>query len=246
MFAKSIQIVQITRVVKFIIPCCASLLALALGPTPLHAADSEHPSANFQVTDASAVPGHPLAPGTYSVEVVDHLSDRYILKVKDANGGNPGLFIGIPNKALPAGSKGEVLWNTPAGGTTYLRGWQFPALPGLEFAYPKNDAVAIAKANGVQVPAIDPESEGMVSNTTLSANEMHIITLWLLTPTRVGPSSPAGIAAVRYSQVASVAHKPARLPHTASELPWFVLLGTLSLAGAAGLRAAGHSAERRS
>lgn len=230
---------------KFVVPCLSSLLAFTFGTASLHAADLDHPSASFQVADTEAVPGHTLAPGTYSVEVVDHLSDRYILKVKDANGKNPALFIGIPNKALPPASKGEVLWTTPAGGTTYLRGWQFPSLPGLEFAYPKNDAVAIAKANGVQVPAIDPESEGIVSNTTLSANEMHIITLWLLTPTRVGPSSPAGISAARYSQVASAAHKPARLPHTASDLPWFALLGTLALAGAAGLRMTHSSAESR-
>ncbi len=231
---------------KFAASCLLSVPALVLGTLPLHAADTDHPSATFQVTNASAVPGHTLASGTYSVEVVDHLSDRYILKVKDGDGKNSALFIGIPNKALPPGSRGEVVWTTPAGGTTYLRGWQFPSLPGLEFAYPKNDAVAIAKANGVQVPAIDPESEGMVSNTTLSANEMHIITLWLLTPTRVGPSSPAGIAAARYSQVASAAHKPAKLPHTASELPWLALLGSLALAGAAGLRVTRPSAESRS
>ncbi len=241
--SKFIPMIQVAR---FAAPCSASLLTLVFQTTPLYAATPEHPSETFQVTEASAVPGHPLTPGTYSVQVVDHLSDRYILKVQNANGGNTALFIGIPNKALPAGSQGEVVWGKPAGGTTYLRGWQFPALPGLEFAYPKNDAVAIAKANGAQVPAIDPESEGMVSNTTLSPNEMHIITLWLLTPTRVGPSSPAGIAAARYSQVASAAPKPAKLPHTASELPWFVLLGTLSLAGAAGLRVARPSTERRS
>lgn len=217
--------------------CRVLLLASTLGAAPLLAAGSDRPSATFQVQQPSAVPGRTLFPGAYSISVVDHLSDRYVLRVAGP-GGKPTLFIGIPNQALPQGSHGEVNWTTPAGGVTYLRGWQFPSTPALEFVYPKNDAVAVAKANNAQVPAIDPESEGIVSNTTLSTNEMRIITLWLLTPTRVGPSSPGGIAAARYSQVASAAHKPAvaRLPHTASELPWVALLGSLAMAAAGTLR----------
>ena len=222
--------------------CCTALALLVLGAsTPLLAADSQHPEASFKVSDMTAVPGKTLPPGAYSIHIVDHLKDRYILRVDSAAAGTDALFIGIPNKRLPHGSQGRILWNTPADGATYLRGWNFPTLPTpLEFAYPKNDAVAVAKANNAQVPAIDPESEGMVSKASLSKDEMQIITLWLLSPTTVGPNAPAGIQAARYQQVASVTHKPvvARLPHTASLLPWFWLIGTLSLAGAFGLRPA--------
>ena len=227
--------------------CCTALTLLVLGAsTPLLAADSQHPEASFKVSDMTAVPGKTLPPGTYSIHIVDHLKDRYIVRVEGASAdgaaaNTSALFIGIPNKRLPHGSQGRILWNTPADGAIYLRGWNFPTLPTpLEFAYPKNDAVAVAKANNAQVPAIDPESEGIISKASLSKDEMHIITLWLLSPTTVGPNAPAGIQAARYQEVASVTHKPvvARLPHTASLLPWSWLIGTLSLAGAFGLRLA--------
>ncbi len=220
-------------------------LALSVATSAL-AADQAHPAANFNVSDMTAIPGKTLPPGAYSIHVVDHLKDRYIVRVEGPANAST-LFIGIPNKSLPHASQGKIAWKTPTEGATYLRGWNFPALPApLEFAYPKADAVAVAKANNAQVPAIDPESEGMVSKASLSKDEMQIVTLWLLSPTRVGPGAPAGIQAARYQQVASAAHKPvvARLPHTASPLPLFWLLGTLSLAGAFGLRMTRLAAKR--
>ena len=219
--------------------CCIALALWVLGAsTPLLAADQSHPEASFKVSDMTAVPGKTLPPGAYSIHIVDHLKDRYIVRVEGPANAST-LFIGIPNKSLPHSSQGKIVWSTPADGATYLRGWNFPTLPApLEFAYPKADAVAVAKANNAQVPAIDPESEGMASKASLSKDEMQIITLWLLSPTKVGPGAPAGIQAARYQQVASAAHKPvvARLPHTASLVPLAWLLGMLSLAGAFSLR----------
>ncbi len=184
----------------------------------------------------TAVPGKTLAPGSYTIRVLDHLSDRYILRVDNAGGSSHALFIGIPSKSLDTGTKGEIAWKTPAEGATYVRGWKFASLPALEFAYPKNDAVAVAKANDAQVPAIDPESDSMVAAAKLSPDEMHIVTLWLLTPTTVSPNAPAGIQAKRLTQLASARKPQGKLPHTASELPLTALLGVMSLLGAAGLR----------
>ncbi len=219
--------------------CAAFAIALFPCTAPLLAADTEHPSAKFSVAQSTAIPGRTLPPGSYSVRVVDHLSDRYILRVDGPSGHT--LFLGVPSKSLLPDQKGEVTWSTPANGATYIRGWNFASLPTpLEFAYPKNDAVAVAKANNAPVTAIDPESEGILSQTDLSKDEMHVITLWLLTPTQVGPSAPAGIQAARLQQVASATHKPvvARLPHTAGMLPLVWLLGIASLFGALGLRTA--------
>ena len=207
--------------------------------TTLLAADADHPAARFQVTGPTGVPGKVLDPGNYTIRVVDHLSDRYIVSVEGSSSKNRTLFLGIPDKTDAQASQGELKWDTTVQGTTYVKGWKFPNLSTpLEFAYPKNDAVAVAKANNAQVPAIDPESEGMVANAGLSNSEMHIITLWLLSPTNVGPNTPGGVQATRYSQVASNAHKHviAKLPHTASLLPLVWLLGVLSCTTALGLR----------
>ena len=218
----------------------STAIAVLLSTTAVFAADSQRPSAHFKVSSPTAVPGRVLTPGSYTIHVVDHLSDRYILSVDGAGGKNHTLFLGIPDKNSLGSSQGEQTWGTPVGDTTYLKGWSFPSLPTpLAFAYPKNDAVAVAKANSAQVPAIDPESEGMLSKTSLSKDEMHIVTLWLLSPASVGPNTPGGVQATKYSQgqLASNAHRPAKLPHTASLLPLFSLLGLCSLLLAAGLRA---------
>ena len=224
-------------------------IALLLSATTMFAADSERPSARFKVTSPTAVPGRVLAPGSYTIHVVDHLSDRYIVSVDGPGGKDHTLFIGIPDKNSLGSSQGEQTWGTAVSGATYLKGWSFPSLPtALEFAYPKNDAVAVAKANNAQVPAIDPESEGILAKTSLSKDEMHIITLWLLSPTSVGPNTPGGVQATRYSQgqsqLASNAHRPAKLPHTASLLPTFSLVGLLSLLLAMSLRAMRLAARR--
>jgi hypothetical protein len=214
---------------------CSSILLLAAGT--LLAAGPERPSTTFHISDATGIPGHVLTPGAYTLQVIDHLSDRYVLKVSGKGDPQGTVFLGIPNKDM-SGTTGVAYWKTPVEGATYMRGWDASSLPTpLVFAYPKNDAVAIAKANGAQVPAIDPASDGLVSKASLSRDEMHIITLWLLTPTSVGPNSPGGISAARYQQVARVERKPviARLPHTASELPLIELLGLFALMGAAGL-----------
>ncbi len=214
----------------------ACSLSLLLTGGSIFAAGADRPSANFKVSQMTAVPGKTLPPGSYTIRVLDHLSDRYILRVDSASGSSHTLFVGLPGKGLDASAKGEIAWKTPAQGAQYIRGWKFASLPPIEFAYPKNDAVAVAKANNAQVPAIDPESDNMVSAAKLSPDEMHIITLWLLTPTAVGPNSPAGISATRLTQLASARKPTGKLPHTASALPLAGLLGVFSMLLALGAR----------
>ncbi|HEY0785761.1 MAG TPA: hypothetical protein VGD62_07795 [Acidobacteriaceae bacterium] len=223
--------------VKAVFTC---MVALVCGATSLLAADQPGSAVRFKINSPTGVPGVTLPAGTYSIHVVDHLADRYVVRVEGPNGGTRATFLGIPNSGLKkdAGS-GMATWGTEVEGTRYVRGWSLPGVAtSLEFAYPKADAVAIAKANQSRVPAIDPESEGHAAGKGLTADEMQMVTLWLLTPTHVGPGDP-GIKAERYQQVASNAHKPAiaRLPHTASEAPWVWLAGILALLGASLARA---------
>ena len=226
---------------KKIIPSC---LALLLGAASMQAAE---PSAKLQVSEPTSVPGSTLSPGTYTLRVVDHLSDRYVLRVEGGSEANRPSFLGIPNPALK-GASGEIKWAKSPSGGVYLKGWNFGGAAGsLEFVYPKDDAVSLAKANGTRVAAIDPASEGRAATPSgLSKEDMQMVTLWLLSPTRVGPGDASGgIKAERYAQVASVTppavptpavRKPASLPHTASNLPLVGLIGLLSLVTAAGLR----------
>ncbi len=216
-------------------------VAVMVGSTAGAYAADPAGSATFAVSASTKVPGLTLQPGTYSIRVVDHLADRLIVRVDDPNGSVHSTFIGIQNRSIPKPSApGVVSWSSPDDGTTALRGFEFPGNgPVVEFVYPKAEAVAIAKVNSSKVPAIDPASEGKVSDPSLSKDDMEVVTLWMLSSTQVGPSDAPSIKAERYQQVASA--KPPKpvvsaLPHTASEMPLIALLGMMSLAGAGALR----------
>jgi hypothetical protein len=202
---------------------------------------TDHTPEKFTVSGPTNIPGVVLKPGTYSIHVVDHLSERYIVHVDGPKAGVHLSFLAVENAGAPKPEKpGQVDWNNSAGGANYMRGWLFPGIPGvLEFVYPKAEAVAIAKSNVAKVPAIDPVSEGRPPQIAgLSKADLEEITLWLLTETKAGPNDTAAdIKAERYPQVAT-ARKPsiAKLPQTASNLPLLFLLGMLFPLAATGVR----------
>ncbi|MDQ2834175.1 MAG: hypothetical protein M3Y50_10590 [Acidobacteriota bacterium] len=216
-----------------------------LGATvPLIAEPPAASSADFTLSSPSHIPGSTLEAGSYSIHVVNRLSDRVILSVDAASGTVHTTFLGIANRSIarPA-SSGPVRWRNPADGATYLEGWYFPGSSTVvEFVYPKAEAVAIATANQGKVPAIDPASEGVVADKTLSKDEMKLLTLWMLSfePVGAGDTTSSGkaIKAVRYQETVSVPRKPviAALPHTASWMPVVGLGALLSLTAAAFLR----------
>lgn len=205
----------------------AALLFLA----PLSLMAAALPQAQFTLSEKTLVPGSTLSPGSYSIQVLDQLKDRYIVRIDATQGGSNATFIGIkPKGTLGALKHGAVSWGSGPDGESALRGFSFGGSKAIEFVYPKNDAVALAKANGKPVAAVDPESEGHSPQLSgLSQEDMQLITLWVLTPTHVGP----GIQAAKLSQVASAEPPVKSLPHTASDTPLVFICAMLSLAGAA-------------
>ena len=225
-----------------VLPLVSMMLAVAI-PAPLMAAGGENPSANFTVSQQTLVPGMTLQPGSYSIKVLDHLQDRYIVRIDNASGNEHSTFISVQDpKVKSAGKTGAVPWSSGPDGNSALRGFTFGSnTPPLEFVYPKADAVAIAKLNDSKVPAIDPASEGRPAEVSgLSKEDMEIVTLWLLSSSTVGPSDTAPtIKAEKMQQVASN-HPPKpvieKLPHTASDLPAVLLTGLIAAGGATYLR----------
>lgn len=220
-----------------IVSCISVLLAVG----PVHAASTATPSADFTLTSPSHLPGITLMPGAYRIQVLNRLSDRVILRVDDTKGKVHETFLGVPNSEIPKPTNsGPIPWANPAGKASYLKGWYFPnARAVIEFVYPKAEAVLIATANPAKVPTVDPASEGKVADTSLSRDDMQLLTLWLLSLQEVGPGDPVGgIKAERYQQVARADYRPAikALPHTASLTPVVWMLGLCMLFGAGLLR----------
>jgi len=205
----------------------------------LQASAADTPASNIHLSNPAKVPGITLDPGSYSIRIIGKLSDRVILKVTGVSTNVSVDFLGIPNSSL-TGSPGIAMWSQPVAGTTYLRGWVPPGRSSMiEFVYPKEEAVSIATVNQAKVPAIDPASEGRSVDPSLSKEDMKLVTLWLLSSTRVGPSdSKPSIKAERYNIASNAQPKPpiAALPHTATALPILLLASLSSLATALLLR----------
>lgn len=203
-----------------------------------YAADASKP-AKFQLDNETEIPQGALKAGSYSIRIADHLADRMVIEIQNQQGNTTEKFLGVPAKNIPASSTAGPILMNGSKSQSALRGFSFSKGQVVEFVFPKNDAVALAKANGSTVLAIDPASEGMTETAGLSADDMKLVTLWMLTPTSVGPDEPkGGIKAARYVAPASSRHSEvaavkapvlARLPKTGSNLPLLQMAGLASL-----------------
>lgn len=186
------------------------LFALAQSETPTYVLVS----APFFVDKPTEIPGHTLKPGSYSIRILDNLKDRYILRVDDTEGKPLATFIGLRNPEFEPFTalhqQGAIFWTSSPRGSTAVRGFSFPNGNTLEFAYPKDEAVALAKLNSYSVPAIDPESEGRKPDPNLTPEDREIVTLWMLKATRVGSGEEAQPAIEARRFEAEPAPPPAR------------------------------------
>ena len=223
----------------------ATLLIVCLPAGIASQAQTDNPSvssssARFTVSEQTQIPGALLSPGAYSIRILDHLSDRMIVEVDGVNGAaTHTTFIGLANAGIPKAPAGALAYSVAGSGKRALKGFAFANGTTVEFVYPKADAVSLAKVNAQKIPAIDPESEGRVAASDLSNADMKLVTLWMLSTSKVNPEDGgAGIKAERYQQVASAHPRPVlkSLPHTASYSPVLWVVGLLSLIAAAALR----------
>ncbi len=164
----------------------------------------------FQVAQKTEVPNTTLQPGNYSIRVLDHLRDRVILQVSGKGNHVESTFIAIPASTMANAPVGPISYSSGPKGQAAMKGFSFPGGLAVEFVYPKNDAVSIAKANDTRVMAIDPASENRVPAPNLTQNDMQMITLWMLEPSRVGPNEAkaSGISATKYQAPVPAATAP--------------------------------------
>jgi hypothetical protein len=150
-------------------------------------------SAPLSLDQKTSIPGKVLDPGAYSIRIVDRLRDRFILRVEDPSGKTLSTFIGLHNPDFDPFDtlkhQGPIFWTAAPRGQKAIRGFSFPNGNTVELVYPKAEAVTLAKLNTNSVPAIDPESEGRKPDPKLTPEDREVVTLWMLTATRVGPKN---------------------------------------------------------
>ena len=203
------------------------LSALLVAGSSLHAQKAYLRSSEpLTLEEKTVIPGKTLDPGSYSIRIFDQFSDRFILQVDDSKGATLSTFIGLYSSefdtSLGRSQRGPIFWSSAPKGAKAMRAFAFRNGNTLDFAYPKAQAVTLAKLNTSSVPAIDPESEGRKPDPKLSLEDRQVVTLWELKATHVGPKNETpAIEAKRYTapiqpsaapvQVATSAPPPVRV-----------------------------------
>ena len=172
------------------------------------------------------IPGGTLAPGEYQFSVEDRLSDRAIVRIDNTASSEHQFLLAVPNATLSRNSGNSlVLFPVPDKGTEILRGWLCPGCQrALEMVYPKAEAAQLTADTGQPVMAADPAYNKLPAN--LSADDMKVVTLWLLSPQQVSNQHGVGLRAVKYADSATVQS----LPETASNTYAVAAAGVLILA----------------
>lgn len=107
------------------------------------------------------IPGATLPAGTYTFEIANPDMTRHVIRVSEKDSGKPiGLFMTIPNDRRDPPDDNLIMFSERAAGAPQaIQTWFYPGdRIGEEFVYPKNQAVAIAKANHKGVLATETAS----------------------------------------------------------------------------------------
>jgi hypothetical protein len=226
-------------------------------------ADQWNKKTIITVGETVQVPGKVLQPGKYVMKLLDSPSNRHIVQI--FNEGEDQLqttILAIPNYRLqPTGKTEFQWWETPAGQPKALRAWFYPGDNfGQEFAYPKNEAVAIAATTNTSVPTTYAETEADLATARVGTVDRAGTELELdrQTYSRADGMQSNEVAQARptpqpEAPVATPAPTPAptpepepqtvaavetddRLPRTASSAPMVGMAGMLALAASIAFR----------
>jgi hypothetical protein len=235
---------------RFTIAATVACMAL-VGPviTPTLRADGWDRKSVVTFSNPVEIPGVHLAgwgvlpAGTYVFRILDSQSDRHIVQIFNKDETTVyATILAIPNYRLQATDKTVITFTErPAGQPEALRAWFYPGRNwGEEFVYPKGKAIELAKAAKLPVLFTPVEIPVEVAEPIRSADAPVVLELRRASIKAIQPTGEE----VQLAQVVSPpptdtlvassrtpATKQARLPATASNLPFIGLLGLILLSG---------------
>ena len=212
----------------------AALCLLAVtfvGATVLSSARADTWDKKTVVTfnQAVEVPGKVLPAGTYTLKLLDSLSDRHIVQIFSADGSQIiTTILAINNYRLePTGETVMKCSERPGDSPEALRAWFYPGDNfGQEFVYPKVRAIQLAQVAKVIVPAV-------VAVDPLDDSSLKTIPIIAVTPDQKEVEFDKVIQTTPVVQSAPAATE---LPKTASLVPLSATLGAAFIGLALGLK----------
>jgi hypothetical protein len=182
------------------------------------------------------VPGQVLPAGTYTFTIVNSYGMRNIVQIWNKDKTNLiTTILAIPNYRLEATEDTMIEFKErPANQPQALKAWFYPGHGyGVEFVYPKQEAIQIAEATNEAVPA--------------EVGELALSTLKTIPLIAISPGHKEEPIAEAFQTTPALAAKTAEpvevakeLPKTASLIPLFGLLGIVSILMGFGLRRFGQ------
>ena len=213
----------------------------------------------FTFSGPVTLPGVTLPAGKYLFRNPDTLTGRRVVQVLSEDGRQAyAQLLTIPVQRVAAPKEPEIRFMETAEGTpSAIKAWWYPGNTiGWEFIYPKEQAVRLAKGTGAPVltttNAQNDTTEEMKSadltRVSASGGETAVTVEEKPSATAVAGTSQQGeIAASSIEvpasptpvsvQASATGTTRTRLPQTASPAPIAALMGTLSVMGAAAVRA---------
>lgn len=243
---------KLTLITAFL---CMSLIILTF--LPYVKADEWNKKTKVTFSQPVEVPGvgiHLLPAGTYTFKLFDSAAQRNIVQIFSEDETTLlATIIAIPNYRLKATDKTVMTFlERAANDPEALRAWFYPGNNyGLEFVYPKDRAVELAKLVNQPVLEMPNELAPIINQPVNSVSEEPVVALKSATIKAVKPSGeeveiaplvePSTEVAVKPkepvvtpAEVALTPKQPTavqvkRLPQTASEMPLLALIGLLSM-----------------
>jgi hypothetical protein len=210
---------------------CFVFAALAVAPqVKADTFDKKTTSTFSEPVEVLGVDAQVLPAGTYVFKIFDSWSDRNIVQIFSADQTHVyTTILAIANYRLQAIDKTVLTFGERAAGQPEaIKAWFYPGQTwGQEFVYQKKRAIELAKIVKEPVLAMPVETTAAVPVETLRR-----VLVAAIKPT--GDEVPVG-EVVQAPPAAAAAQAPRAtlvaetLPHTASSLPLFALIGVLSL-----------------
>ncbi len=211
---------------------------MALAMLPLAKGDSWNQRTVLTLNSPVEIPGQTLPAGTYVFKLANSPTSRHIVQVFNQDENKVlATFLAIPAHRQHAAEQTIIRFHEwPAGSPQAIQAWFYPGkTSGHEFVYPKNEAIALAKANNMPVPAMPME---LITNVNMPALDLNGPEIAAMTAAPLKLEEPSGqevqIEALFVAALEEPPALPEELPHTASPAPLIGLAG-LALVGAAGI-----------
>jgi hypothetical protein len=227
------------RLVKMSFVACLVASVLMLSSSVM--ADEWNKKTVMTFNEPVEIPGMVLNPGTYIFKLFDSVSDRNIVEVTNKEETHVyAIIMAIPDYRMePTGKTIVNFEERPSGSPEAIESWFYPGDNyGLEFVYPENRAVELAKAANRPVLSMPTELAANITKPTTSKNEPHVLAMEKAPVKAIKPTGESvEIAqaihtrplATQMAQANSKSMHAKELPRTASDLPLLALIGVCAV-----------------